>query len=154
MTNPEPTVSADITIDADADAVYALITDLDVLAGLAAETTAMRWTKGDTARVGARFKGSNRNGGKTWSTACTVTAAEPGRTFEFTVTSMAIPIARWRYDLEPVDGGCRVTESTWDARPGWFLPVAKLATGVGDRTAANAEHIRETLARLKARAEG
>ena len=44
------------------EALYSLITDLPTLAELAEETTAMRWTKGDSARPGAVFKGSNRNG--------------------------------------------------------------------------------------------
>jgi hypothetical protein len=46
-----------------------------------------------------------------------------------------------------------VTESTWDRRPGWFRKVAGRATGVSDRAAANTEHIRLTLQRLKRRAE-
>lgn len=67
--------------------------------------------------------------------------------------STVIPVAHWRYDFVAADGGCRVTESTWDRRPRWFRKIAGLATGVGDRAAANAEHIRLTLQRLKERAE-
>ncbi|HET7740557.1 MAG TPA: SRPBCC family protein, partial [Mycobacterium sp.] len=50
-------------------------------------------------------------------------------------------------------GGCCVTEQTWDRRPDWFRKPAEQATGVHDRTAANAEHIKQTLDRLKAKAE-
>jgi hypothetical protein len=82
-----------------------------------------------------------------------VTDAAPARAFAFDVTHLRIPIARWQYDLEAVDGGCRVTESTWDRRPGWFKAPASFATGVGDRAEANTAHIMATLARLKARAE-
>lgn len=153
MTNQQPSASADITIAAAPASVYALITDLDVLAELAVETTSMRWTKGDAARPGAKFKGRNSNDGKSWTTTCTVTVADPGTAFEFEVTSLMIPIARWRYDIEPVDGGCRVTESTWDRRPGWFAPIGAKATGVADRDTANRVHIESTLANLKARAE-
>lgn len=62
-------------------------------------------------------------------------------------------VARWQYDIVAADGGCEVTESTWDRRPGWFRKVAGKATGVSDRVAANTEHIRLTLQRLKQRAE-
>ncbi len=109
--------------------------------------------KGDAARPGAVFKGRNANGGKTWTTKCTVTAAEPGRVFAFDVKHTLVPVAHWRYDIAPVDGGCRVTEQTWDRRPGWFRKPAGIATGVTDRTGANARHIELTLQRLKARAE-
>jgi hypothetical protein len=100
------------------------------------------------------FKGRNRNGRRRWTTTCTVTDAEPGRTFAFDVKSVVIPVAHWRYDLAATDGGCTVTESTWDRRPGWFRKPGGMATGVMDRDSANAEHIRLTLERLKARAEG
>jgi hypothetical protein len=73
--------------------------------------------------------------------------------FAFDVKSAVVPVAHWRYDIEPVDGGCRVTEQTWDRRPGWFRKPAGMATGVTDRTGANAKHIELTLQRLKAKAE-
>ncbi len=133
--------------------MYALITDLDVLSELAAETTSCTWTKGHTPTAGAQFSGRNQNGKHAWTTTCTVTDARPGTTFEFEVKSLVIPIARWRYDIAPIEGGCLVTETTMDLRPGWFKPIARLATGVTDRATANADHIRQTLARLKDRAE-
>ncbi len=153
-TSAPAAASADVTIAASPEAVYALITDLQTMATLAEETHAMEWVTGNAAAPGAVFKGHNRNGSKKWTTKCTVTAAEPGRTFAFDVKSTGLPIAHWRYDITATDGGCTVTEQTWDRRPGWFKPLAGLATGVSDRDTANAEHIKVTLARLKAKAEG
>lgn len=154
MSAPEPaSAQASVTISADPATVYGLITDLPTLAALAEEATAMEWTKGDAAQPGAEFKGRNSSGSKTWTTKCTVTHAEPGRVFAFDVTSLIIPVAHWRYDIEAVDGGCQVTELTWDKRPGWFRKPAGMLTGVSDRASANAEHIRLTLDRLKAKAE-
>ena len=149
----EPSAQSSVTIAASCADVYALITDLPTMSTLAEETTTMEWVDGDAARPGAVFKGRNTNGGKSWTTKCTVTHAEPGRVFAFDVKSVVIPVAHWRYDIEPVDGGCRVTEQTWDRRPGWFRKPAGLATGVSDRTGANAKHIEVTLQRLKIRAE-
>lgn len=154
MTEAEsPSATATVQINASPEAVYELVTDLPTLASIAEETVAMQWRKGDAARRGAVFTGANRNGGRRWSTTCTVTDAEPGRVFAFEVRSGVIPVARWQYDFVAVDGGCRVTESTWDHRWRWIRRVTPLTTGVRDRTAANAEHIRLTLQRLKERAE-
>jgi Polyketide cyclase / dehydrase and lipid transport len=149
-----PAASADITIKASAERVYSVITDLPTLAELADETTAMAWRRGDSAQPGSVFKGTNRNGSRSWTTTCTVTDADPGRVFAFDVKSMVIPVAHWRYEITPTAEGCTVTESTWDRRPGWFKGVAGLATGVRDRVSANTEHIRATLQRLKAHVEG
>lgn len=150
---PSSDASASLEIAAPPERVFALITDLDVLAELADETQTMRWTSGSAAAPGAVFKGGNRNGWRRWTTTCTVTAADPGRHFAFDVTHTRIPVSTWRYEIEPTADGCRVTESTTDRRPGLFAAVSGVATGVSDRGAANAEHIRSTLARLKQRAE-
>ena len=154
MTDPgTASAQAEVNIDADPDTVYALITDLPTLATLAEEAAAMDWCKGDAVRPGAVFKGHNRNGIFRWSTTCTVTDAEPGRLFAFDVRYVGVPVASWRYDIAAQGGGCRVTEGTWDRRPGWFGMTAWIGTGVRDRTAANAEHIKVTLQRLKQKAE-
>lgn len=150
MTAP---VTACVPIAADPAVVYALITDLSTMAGLAEETYEMRWHKGSAAAPGAVFKGKNRNGARTWTTTCTVTDAEPGRTFAFDVKAAGIPVAHWRYDITAAEHGSTVTESAWDRRPGWFKAIAGRATGVPDRDSANARHIARTLERLKSVAE-
>ncbi|BBX74228.1 SRPBCC family protein [Mycobacterium shinjukuense] len=149
----EPSATATVEINASPDRVYELITDLSTLASLAEEAVAMELRTGEAIRPGAVFVGHNENNGKRWRTKCTVTDAEPGRMFAFEVRSGVIPISRWQYDIVAADGGCRVTESTWDRRPGWFRTIAARATGVADRAAANADHIRLTLQRLKQRVE-
>jgi uncharacterized protein YndB with AHSA1/START domain len=147
-------ITASVTIAADPAEVYALITDLPTLTALAEETCAMQWTKGHSAVTpGAVFKGENRNGSKSWTTTCTITDAAPGSTFAFDVKSAVFPVAHWRYDIAPAEGGCTVTESVWDQRAGWFKKLAGLATGISDRAGANAEHMQITLQRLKERAE-
>lgn len=153
-----PSASATVELDASAAAVWALVTDLDALADLAEETETMTWTRGSTAVTGAVFTGRNRNGSRSWSTTCTVTDAEPGRRFAFDVRAGPLPIARWVYDVQPLDpsGGqdrCRVTESTWDRRPGWFKKPGGWLTGVKDRDRASQAHITLTLERLGSRLE-
>ena len=94
----------------------------------------MDWRKGDAVRPGAVFKGHNRNGVFRWSTTCTVTDAEPGRLFAFDVRYFGVPVASWRYDIADRGGGCRVTEGTWDRRPGMVF-ARRRGSGPGSATA-------------------
>jgi len=78
---------------------------------------------------------------------------ESGRRFSFRVSSAGIPVADWSYEFEPTVGGCRVTESWVEQRPGWFKPIARVATGVADRSVTNRAGMEQTLERLAAVAE-
>lgn len=102
MPDPDgPSVTVTVEIDANPDLVYGLITDLPTLASLAEEVVAMQLRKGDDVRKGAVFVGRNENGGRRWTTTCTVTDADPGRVFAFDVRSGIIPISRWQYGTVP-----------------------------------------------------
>jgi hypothetical protein len=149
----EPNARAHVDVAATVEQVYALVSDLSGMAEVAQEYSGGRWL-GSAAgpEVGARFRGANRRGLRVWRTVSTVTDAGPTR-FAFEVSSFGLPVSRWQYDIEPTGAGCRVTESTWDRRPGWFRPLTVLATGVRDRDTVNQRNIERTLARLKAAAE-
>jgi hypothetical protein len=124
------------------------------MARLAEEFHGGAWLGGLTsARVGARFRGHNRRGWRRWSTTSTVTDADPGQRFGFDVRSVGTLIAHWEYDLEQTEDGCRVTESFWDHRPSWFLPIGGLASGTVKRDTVNQLNIERTLERLKSTAE-
>lgn len=145
-------VSRDIA--APAERVWALVSDLPRMGEWSDENTGGAWVGDDVdAAPGARFKGSNRNGIHRWSTTVTVDEAEPGRCFAFSVSYMGIPISRWAYELEPSADGCTVTERWVDRRPGWFRPLARVATGVGDRAAHTRASMATTLDRLAVAAE-
>jgi hypothetical protein len=148
-------VSVSREVGATPDRVWGLVADLPRMGEWSNENVGGRW-RGDATgpAPGARFRGANRNGIRRWSTNVVVTEATPGRRFAFRVTSMGIPISEWSYEVEPADGGCRVTESWCDARPGWFKPVARLATGVADRVEHTRAGMTLTLERLAAAAEG
>ena len=153
MTTPQPSASSSVEIKASPATVYALITDLDAMSEIAEETAVMRWQSGTSATPGAVFKGTNRNGWRKWTTKCKVTDADAGTRFAFNVSHTGVPISRWQYDIATSDGGCTVTESTWDRRPGWYKTPAGLFTGIMNREGANSDHIQATLQRLKTRAE-
>ncbi len=139
-------------IAAPAEKVWAFVADLPRMGEWSPENAGGKWVKGATGpALGAVFKGSNRNGLRRWSTNATVVACEPGKLFEFGVTSGPLGIANWRYEFDETESGCRVTESWEDRRKPWFVVVARVT---GDHSAAHAEQeMAATLANLAAAVE-
>ncbi len=147
-------ISRSTQIAAPAEKVWALVSDLPGMGALSPENTGGKWLGGATGpTVGARFKGTNKNGVRRWSTSVQVVRSEPGKAFAFAVSYLGVPVANWSYVLEPATSGCTVTETWEDRRPGWFAKVGGLATGVTDREDATATNLEATLAALKAAAE-
>lgn len=146
--------SETIEVLAPAERVWQMVAEVPRMGEWSPETVSAEWLDGaDGPAVGARFRGRNKRRAA-WATTCTVTAATPGRAFAFAVGKGE---TTWRYDLVPVEGGCRVTESFEIVRaPGivgrWST---KLATGVTwpERERDLVEGMRATLGRLKAAAE-
>lgn len=144
-------ISRSTYVEAAPEDVYALVSDLPRMGELSPENEGGRWLGGATGpAVGVRFRGSNRNGWRRWSTTVRVTEAEPGAAFAFDVSFYGVPVSRWTYRFVAAGTGCTVTESWQDRRPAWFKGPAGLTTGVMDREAATASGIEHTLARLKA----
>jgi hypothetical protein len=148
-------VSVTTHIDASPEAVYAIVSDLPRMGELSPENTGGTWRGGATGpAVGARFKGTNANAGKRWSTTVTVKEATPGSVFAFDVTVGPFKVARWTYRMTASPGGgCEVTETWDDHRAGWMHRLGKVASGVADRKAHNEAGMRATLDRLKVAAE-
>ena len=134
-------------IPASATTIYALISDIPQMSRYSPETVQTAWLDGaTTARVGARFTGTNAIGSMRWKTKPVVTAADPGQRLSFRVPSGAI--STWTYSLEPVDGGTQVIETMHTERPmpAVIRALTRLA-GVRDR----AEHLRAGMATTLAR---
>jgi uncharacterized protein YndB with AHSA1/START domain len=136
-------------IAADAEQVWAMVADVTRMPEWSPETVGCEWLGGARGpAVGAKFRGRNRNGKKSWSSVATVVDAEPGKVFAFTCKAGGLNIAEWRYSFEPTENGCRVTE-TWTDRRGAFLrAMGTRATGVADREAHNRAGMETTLERL------
>jgi len=151
---PAPSASGRVEVNASPAQVYALVSDPGVLAELSDEYTGYRWLGGASGpAVGVRFRGSNKNGFRRWSTLSTVTDADEGTRFAFDVRSFGQPVARWQYDIAQDGDVCVVTERTWERRSRWFRTVSSFATGVWRRDESNQASIDETLRRLKAKVE-
>lgn len=152
----EPTAEVSTTIDAPPEAVYRLVSDLPRMGEWSPECVKCEWLGGaKEAAPGAQFKGYNRRGVRRWSTKSEVVVAEPGREIAWDTKSVFnLPVARWRYRIEPAPGGgSKVIESTEDRRGGVMKVLGLLASGVSDRKTHNTEGMRATLERIKAEAE-
>jgi uncharacterized protein YndB with AHSA1/START domain len=148
-------VEVSVHVDAPAERVYEMISDITRMGEWSPETVKVEWLGSATgAAPGARFKGHNRNGARRWSTKGQVSKADPGREFAFDISSIFnLPVARWGYRMTPEGGGCTVTEYWKDLRGTTMKIAGRVATGVADREVKNREGMKATLDRLKAKAE-
>jgi uncharacterized protein YndB with AHSA1/START domain len=152
----EPTISRSVEVAADPHTVWSLVTDLPRMGEFSPENIGGHWVDGATGpAVGARFRGTNRNGSREWTTRVRVVACEPGRLFTFDVrTPFGVRVSRWSYELTPTETGCRLTEH-WYRVGNWLIRriMGPRVTGRADRPGYNAHSIEHTLAAVKARAE-
>lgn len=142
------------TINADAHVVWALVSDVRRMGEWSPETTKGVWLGGATGPVvGARFKGENELGKKSWTTTGTVVEAEPGRSFCFRVTSGPLGVALWEYRIEADGDGCLVEERWTDERSWLVKKAGKLVSGVDHDAAWTRAGMEQTLEGLAAVAE-
>jgi Polyketide cyclase / dehydrase and lipid transport len=146
----KPTISVSRDMPASAERVFALVTDLPKMGELSPENAGGEWLAGATGpAVGAKFKGTNGKGQKTWTTEATVAEFRPHEAFAFEVNVGPVKVARWSYAIEPKGDGCTVTE-TWTERRPKLLQVlfGKTVSGVADRASFNKASMETTLQRV------
>lgn len=128
------TVSDSVVVDADPLLVYDKVSDPTAMGSWSPEN------QGATVRdehrkayPGMVFDGRNKRGLFSWTTRCTVTAADPGELFAFRVHAIGVktpriatPIATWEYRFEKLDGATKVTETWTDDRRRWPDPVVNV----------------------------
>jgi uncharacterized protein YndB with AHSA1/START domain len=147
-------VSVTREIAAPADQIWAMVSDLPRMGEWSPENEGATWLRGATGPLpGATFRGTNRNGKKTWSTEGTVVEVEPGRLFTFRTKAAGFKVAEWRYAFETTATGCRVTETWIDQRGRLAKILGTPVSGVSDRTSHNRASMEQTLDRLKEAAE-
>lgn len=141
-------------IAASPEDVYAAISDVTRMGEWSAECYACAWHEGFAGpEIGATFDGHNRNGDHEWTTQGKVIEAEPGSAFAFECSMYGVHYSTWGYLIEPVDGGCRVTEWNDDLRPESALEFSKRVSGIDDRLSRNRQTMGLTLGRLAAALE-
>jgi hypothetical protein len=147
-------LSESIEINASTDIAFRAVSDLPSMGQYSPENTGGEWLGGaEGPTIGAKFKGTNANGAKSWTTTSTVVEFTPPSAFAFEVTVGPSKVARWSYAIEPTASGCKVTESWIDRRSAISRWVGGKASGRGDRADFTAQSIRETLSNLKNKLE-
>ena len=145
--------SATVVVHRSADEVFAAISDVTCTGEWSPECVACRWIGGATGpAVGAKFEGDNKAvvAGitvKKWTTTSEVTACVSGEVFEF----VAEEYTTWRYTMEPVGTGTKVTESF--SFPPQTGMKGFLYETVMRRSATMVKGMQQTLDRLKASLE-
>jgi Polyketide cyclase / dehydrase and lipid transport len=88
------TLSVSRVLAAPADKIWGMVSDLPRMGEWSPENRGGTWVKGSTgAAMGAKFKGNNAHGKKSWSTEATVSECTPGKEFGFRVTVGPVKVA-------------------------------------------------------------
>jgi uncharacterized protein YndB with AHSA1/START domain len=95
--------------DAPIEAVWALLSDVERMAGLGPEHVEAHWL-GRERGVGAQFSGKNRRGDEVWEVPCHVTECDRPTRFSWTVLEPENPSSRWCYTLAEEGTGTLVVE--------------------------------------------
>jgi hypothetical protein len=108
----KPTVEVRTWVGAPPARVWALVSDIRLMPSMSTELAAAEWLDGaDGPAVGARFAGHSRHEALgEWESTSQVVEFEPERVFGWAVGDPADPAARWRFRLEPQDGGTALAE--------------------------------------------
>ncbi len=140
-----------VWVDAPPEKVWELVTAMERYGEWSPENRGGRWV-GEPA-LGATFKGANKRGVVRWTTHCEVVEYDRPARFAFDVSESKM---RWGYQMEPENGGTRVTE--WRAHVGTPSPIIRMigATGILGRGREDemVEGMRHTLEQIKAAVEG
>jgi Polyketide cyclase / dehydrase and lipid transport len=143
-------LSQSIEINASPDEVFRTVTDLPAMGRLSPENTGGEWLNGATGpAVGAKFKGTNANGAKSWTTTVTVVEFSPPSAFAFEVNVGPAKVARWAYAIDATPAGSRVTESWVDRRSALSKWIGGKSSGVAHRDEFTVRSIQTTLDNLK-----
>jgi uncharacterized protein YndB with AHSA1/START domain len=96
-------VEATVRIDAPAEKVWDLITDVSRMREFSPEVIKAEWVEGGPHApvTGARFAGTNQLGNFEWTRMCTIVDAVPSKVFSYVVGDRfdGSPSATWTFDL-------------------------------------------------------
>ena len=105
-----PTTEAHTQINAPAEVIWALITDINLPAQFSSEFQGAEWI-GPGPGLGSTFAGRNQHAAiGSWQTTCTVTQYVDGQVFEWCVGKPENPSAKWRFTLQPTADGVTLTQ--------------------------------------------
>ena len=107
-----PTVQAEVVVLAPPEALWPLVSDIQLPARFSSEFAGAEWLDGASGpSLGARFVGHNAHpAAGQWDTVSTISALEPGRLFEWSVGDPDEPSSMWRFTLRPEGATTRVIQ--------------------------------------------
>lgn len=158
MTEIEATTwqdEATVDIAADPVVVWELVSDVARMGEWSPVCRRVEYLDGATSPAqGARFVGHNRQFGARWSRTCVITTCVPHRELAFHTLFRDAVGTRWRYRLEPRDGGTRVVESyELVAMPRWVAALQHLPGMASCSRMETNRGMQRTLNQIKAAAE-
>lgn len=107
-----PGTGVSIHVDASPDAVWAVVSDINLPAQFDTELQKAEWIEPATGpALDAEFRGFNRHQkmGREWDVVCRVSHCEQGRSFGWQVTGDDGGPARWLFSMEPEGDGTRLS---------------------------------------------
>lgn len=126
--------------------VWELLTDLPRMGEWSPECVGCVWDDASAPlRVGRGFVGHNRWGPLRWSTHGEIEVCEEPRSLVYLTRLRGRAMTRWRYRIEPADGGSRITEAYESVDTPRLFIVLERAIGRPRRLE---RQMRETLVRL------
>jgi hypothetical protein len=155
---PTYEIHASTHIKAALDDVYRVASDITRMGEWSPECTGGEWTEGEPGALGARFRGHNQVGERTWNVECQVVDSEPGRRFAWAVLTAApdADTAVWSFEVEEDVDGSTLTQRFVMQQPteGLLsimsqLPPEKAETFLDDRRANLQRALHQTIDGIK-----
>jgi len=105
-----PGARVEVDIKAGPNAVWDIISDIELSSRYSSESTGAVWNPPHTGpALGASFTGTNRHPAiGDWSIECFVDRFDKGRLLGWSTSSVDDPGARWQFELTPIIGGTRL----------------------------------------------
>jgi uncharacterized protein YndB with AHSA1/START domain len=95
-----------VSIRSSPEAVYQLVSDPLRMGEWSPECVRCRWIGADSrSRIGARFRGTSRNGRRRWTTTSRITRLVPNERFAWDVTYFGLAVASWEFRIDRGDDG-------------------------------------------------
>lgn len=150
-----PRASASVTVACSPEVLWDMVADLPRMGEWSPNCKGARWVEPGGPRVGATFIGLNMAGEREYETTNRIVVCERPREIAWEPSFDAgVSWSRWSYRFEPADGQTVVTE-TWEPLDLERLRGRPVTEEELDKMAERwTVAMQETLARLKAVAEG
>ena len=148
-----PGAIAEVDIAASPATVWSLVSDLNLSARFSNEFVGAEWAS-DNRGVGAMFHGRNQHPAiGEWTIPCFIDTCDEPRAFGWRTSDADNPGARWRFDLEPREGGTRLRFS-YVMGPGPSGTTMAITNNPGKETRVLRRRINEVRTNMQQTVEG